>query len=208
MYVHREPRETLRKEFLMSVSGILASALFQSHNLLPAKSGFQKFQQEFQQLGQDLQSGNLTQAQTDFAALQSTSSQPTSSAATQTCSSALSSAFNQLSQDLQAGNLTAAKQDYSTLQQGFQRQSPAVSTHPHHHHHHSSSSPDTSSSQNPIDQLFSQLGSALQSGNLPNAQSAYASLQQDFLQLGGSSAASPAASSTTAASSNPLNVSA
>ena len=53
----------------MSVAGILSSSLF-NYSIQSAQSKLQQSRQVFQQLGQDLQSGNLPAAQTDFAALQ------------------------------------------------------------------------------------------------------------------------------------------
>ena len=50
----------------MSTSGITSSM----------SSQFQQFQQEFKQLGQDLQSGNLSSAQSDFATIENTLEQP------------------------------------------------------------------------------------------------------------------------------------
>ncbi|HYA63838.1 MAG TPA: hypothetical protein VED66_11595 [Candidatus Sulfotelmatobacter sp.] len=187
----------------MSVSGIASSSIFQFLNPSSAQSNLQK---EFQQLGQDLQSGNLSQAQSDFQALEAPV-QSVSSTNMQSSTNSLSSAMRQLSQDLQSGNLSAAQQDYSTVQQDLQQQlsgASSVSGHHHHHHHHASSSQD-SSSQNPLNQLFSQLGQALQSGNLSAAQSAYTSLQQEFQQLGASSSStSPSSTSSTSS----VNVSA
>ena len=178
----------------MSVLGIASSSIFQYLNSSSAQSKYQNFQKEFQQLGQDLSSGNLSQAQADFHALQL----PTASSAnTQNSTSPLTTAMNQLATDLQSGNLSAAQQDYSTVKEDMQQMSP-LGGH-HHHHHHAASAQD--SAQNPINQLFSQLGQALQSGNLSAAQSAYTTLQQDFQQLGSSAPASSSASS-------PLSVSA
>jgi len=129
----------------------------------------QQLQQEFQQLGQDLQSGNVSAAQSDFATLEKALPQ-TSSTSTSQSSSPIAQAFNQLSQDLQAGNLTAAQNDYSTIQQDFQSQASQVHSH---HHHHSGGSQQSQASQ-----LFAQLGQDLQSGNLTSAQSDFSSLQQ------------------------------
>jgi len=163
----------------MSVSGILSSNLF-NYNTQNVQSQMQQFRQEFQQLGQDLQSGNLTAAQADFATLQQLSPQGSSSA-TSSSSNPIAQAFNQLSQDLQSGNLSAAQQDYSTIQQDFQSHAAA-----HGHHHHGGGS----SGQSEISQLLSELGQALQSGNLTNAQQAYSTLMQDFQQFGQSSGSS------------------
>lgn len=53
----------------MSVLEIGTSSLF-SYLTQNVQSKRQQFQQEFQQLGQDLESGNLSAAQSDFATLQ------------------------------------------------------------------------------------------------------------------------------------------
>lgn len=137
-------------------------------------SQFQEVQQEFTQLGQDLQSGNISSAQSDFVTLQSDFQQvsPTStSTSTSQSSSPIAQAFSQLSQDLQAGNLSAAQKDYATIEQDFKSQASQT-----HHHHHSGGSQESQSSQ--ASQLFAQLGQALQSGNLTSAQADFSSLQQ------------------------------
>src|SRR5208283_1420017 len=53
----------------MSVSGISSSS-FANYGSQSIQNRMQTARQEFQQLGQDLQSGNLTAAQSDFATLQ------------------------------------------------------------------------------------------------------------------------------------------
>jgi outer membrane protein assembly factor BamD (BamD/ComL family) len=156
------------------LSGI-ASSSFQ-FNPQSVQTQVQQFQQEFQQLGQDLQSGNLSAAQSDFSGLtssqQSTFLQPPSN-------SPITQGLNQLSQDLQTGNLSGAQADYKAIQQDFQSQS----LHGHfHHHHHTEGSQNGGS--NPLSQLFQQLGQALQSGNLSAAQQAYGTLAQDLPQFG------------------------
>src|SRR5271169_1262257 len=111
-----------REERAMSVAGILSSGLF-NYAAQSVNNNVQKFRQEFQQLGQDLQSGNLSAAQSDFATLQQLAPQNSSSAsASSSSSSPLAQAFNQLSQDLQAGNISGAQQDFATIQQDFQSQ--------------------------------------------------------------------------------------
>jgi outer membrane protein assembly factor BamD (BamD/ComL family) len=162
----------------LSVSGISSTDL-SNYETQNTQSNFQKVQQEFQQLGQDLQSGNLSAAQSDFATLQSLQPQSnsTSSASSSQSNNPVAQAFNQLSQDLQSGNLTAAQQDFATIQQDLQSQA-AQGT--HHHHHHGSEGGENSA----IGQAFQQLGQALQSGNLTSAQQAYITLQQDFQSSG------------------------
>ena len=149
----------------MSVSGISSSSL-QDYSVQSVQNRMQQFRQEFQQLGQDLQSGNLSAAQSDFATLQQSAPQANSSSQS---TDPIAQAFNQLSKDLQSGNVSAAQQDYATIQDS---QNQAAHFH-HHHHHHGGSQ------ENGINQLFQQLGQALQSGNLSAAQQAYGSLQQE-----------------------------
>ena len=196
----------------MSLIGILSSNLFAlgaGQNTLhgPSTEGntpsrFQQLRAEFQQLGQDLQSGNLTQAQQDYTTL----SQNLPGAGQAGANPALQ-AFAQLGQDLQANNLQAAQRDYTTLQQDAQ-QAAQVGGHHGHHHHHAESSPSSSSTSqqnNPIAQAFGALAQDLQAGNLSGAQSAFATLQNDLQQIGGFVTSGP---SKTAAATSALNVSA
>jgi hypothetical protein len=159
----------------MSISSVSScSNLSQSIQTWQAKA--QKIQSEFQKLGQDLQAGNLSQAQADFSTLSQNISSPLQS------NSALAQAFSALASALQSGNLAAAQQAYSTFQQDLQQ---AGFGHRHHHHQFSGSSQTTgTSSSGTLSQLFNTLGSALQSGDLSAAQAAYSTIQQDLQQLG------------------------
>jgi outer membrane protein assembly factor BamD (BamD/ComL family) len=157
----------------MSVSGISSSSLYDTQTV---QNNFQKVRQEFQQLGQDLQSGNLSAAQSDFTTLQNLLPQSSSTTASQS-NNPIAQAFAQLGKDLQSGNLSAAQQDFTTIQQDFKNQASqgqTEATHGHHHHHGGGSSE--------ISQLFDQLGTALQSGNLSSAQQAYGALAQQLQQ--------------------------
>jgi outer membrane protein assembly factor BamD (BamD/ComL family) len=187
----------------MSVTGLLSSFLGYNNSPLQQLQQKQQLQQEFQQLGQDLQSGNLTAAQSDIATLQKNSifanATSASASSSQTTNSA-SQAFNQLSQDVQSGNLSAAKQDFLTLQQDLQGQQTGWA-HDHYHGHHNWGAINQNSSgsqQNPITQIFGQLGQALQAGNLATAQQAYSTLAQDLQQfeLGAGATAAQSAAST------------
>ncbi|MFZ3264067.1 MAG: hypothetical protein WA172_08700 [Terriglobales bacterium] len=154
----------------MSVSGISSSL----YNPESVQSVFQQFQQTFQQLGQDLQSGNLSAAQSDFAALQKLQPQGSASSSLQS-NSPIAQAFSQLSQDLQSGNLSGAQQDYTTIQQAFQSQTASSQGTQGHHHHHGGGN-----GSGEISQLLDQLGTDLQSGDLSSAQSTFTTLQQDL----------------------------
>jgi len=159
----------------MSVSGISMGNLFDTINQ-STQTKMQQIQQEFQQLGQDLQSGNLSAAQSDFATLQQLGPQSSSSSSPQN-STPLVQAFQQLGQDLQSGNVSAAQQDYTKIQQDVQQ---AGQTHGHHHHH-------GGGGNSAMSQLFQQLGQALQSGDISTAQQLFTTLQQDLQQAGGAS---------------------
>jgi hypothetical protein len=149
----------------MSVSSISSSSLSQSVQDWQVRT--QKIQNEFQQLGQDLQAGNLSQAQSDFAAL----SQNTSAALQ--LNSSVAQAFSALGTALQSGNISAAQRAYSTLQQDVQQSGLGHRR----HQAHGNGATTNSSASNSLSQLFSSLGSILQSGSLSAALTAYATLQ-------------------------------
>lgn len=153
----------------MSVAGVPIP------NLYPSTSGenkFQQIQQDFQQLGQDLQSGNLSQAQQDYATL--TAALPSNRQ--QNSNSPIAQAFAQLGQALQSGDLATAHQAFTTIQQDIQQ---GQATHGHHHHRGQGGRGSSSSSQSStIGQALSALNSALQSNNITAAQQAFSSLTQ------------------------------
>ena len=162
----------------MSVYGVTSSsALNQSVQSWQIKA--QKIQTEFQQLGQDLQAGNLSQAQSDFSALTQNISWPLQN------DSSVSQAFSALGTALQSGNLAAAQKAYSTLQQDIQQSGMA-----HHHHHRTGGlSSNSNSASGTLSQLFASLGTAIQSGSMTAVQAAYTALQQDLPQFSAGSGA-------------------
>jgi hypothetical protein len=214
-------RQTRASEFgrgaVVSIIGILSSNLFSAgaaHNAQNNQSAqstpstFQQITAEFQQLGQDLQTGKLTQAQQDFTTLSQNFP-----GASQTSNNPLLQALTQLGKDLQAGNLQAAQQDYTTVVQDAQQIASQVGGHHGHHRHHAESSQSTSSSSqqaNPIAQAFSALAQDLQSGNLSGAQSAFAALTNDLQQIGGfvTGGSNGASGTAVPSSAGSLNVSA
>lgn len=116
----------------MSISGILSSSLL-NFNTPGIQDRMQQFRKDFQQLGQDLQTGNLSGAQADFAAMQKDGPQSSSAQS----SNPIAQAIQQLSTDLQSGNLTGAQQDYSNRQQDFQNPASPMQRPHHHHRNHS-----------------------------------------------------------------------
>ncbi len=163
----------------MSISGISGSSSNQ-YQINPANL----LQQELQQLGQALQSGNLSTTQSDFATLQQAFSQPATTSTIST-SNPIAQAFTQLGSDLKSGNLSAAQKDYSTIQQDLQNN--LSTSHFHNHHRIGGGGGGELSSQNSLLQDLNQLGQSLTSSNLSSAQQAYSTLQQQLQQfaLGG-----------------------
>jgi hypothetical protein len=110
----------------------------------------------FQQLGQDLKSGNLSGAQSAFAAIQSellqasltgsasNASGPAPGSAANGVSGSVTTDFQNLGKDLQSGNLSAAQADYTKLTQDGQAQGALTGAHRHHHHHDSGGIPSSS----------------------------------------------------------------
>jgi soluble cytochrome b562 len=163
------------------------------------QNNLSQVRQGFQTLASALQSGNLTDAQSAFAALQQLLPNfSAGSAGNQTQNGQSGSGQNQfatdfsaLGQALQSGNVTQAQKAFATLQQDMQ----SVQGHHHHHrHHHGSASTQSTDSttsnssaqstngsgQNQFATDFSALGQALQNGDLSGAQAAFATLQQDM----------------------------
>jgi len=173
----------------MSVTGISSSSFFADN----PQNRIQQFRQEFQQLGQDLQAGNMAAAQSDFTQLQQLGPHP--GTVSTTSSGPIAQAFNQLSQNLQAGNLTRAQHDFTSLQQDFQKA--AAQGHHHHHHHGGGGQANSASQGNSLLQAFTQLGQALQSGSLATAQQAYLAIQDDLQQFVGGWVGMPALASGT-----------
>jgi hypothetical protein len=159
----------------MSISGI------QSNAFNPYQLGANPMQQQVQQLSQDLQSGNLSAAQSDFATLQQTFSQSAATngtASNNTYASKTSpfeQAFNQVGSDLTSGNISAAQKDFNTVQQDL-RNPGFRSTNPPHDRKGWNGGPAVGPSS-PI-QDPKQVGQGLASSTLTGAQQAYTTLEQ------------------------------
>jgi len=131
-----------------------------------------QLRQQFQQLGQDLQAGSLSAAQSDFASLQQTSTNPSASA-----NNPITQALNQLKTQLQSGQPVGTP---ARPAPGTPITQPTQTTGPHgHHHHHGQESPADPSAPA---SGFGQLGQASPSNNLSAAQQAYNSLLQALTQ--------------------------
>lgn len=112
----------------MSISGILGSAFSQGQ----LRGAGSVYQQELQQLGKDLQSGNLSAAQKDFATiqrdLQSANGTPSAShfyhhhhlsggGGEPTKQNPVLQALSRVGESLTSGNLSSAQRAYASLQQ-------------------------------------------------------------------------------------------
>ena len=136
----------------MSITGIASTAFAHLANV---QHNYQKVQSEFKQLGQDLQSGNLAQAQADFVVLSQ------------------SLATNQ-----QTGSVNSAGPSPSTPPNFV---APNAVTQP-------AQNDPTSASHHKLHfrQALSQLGQALQAGDLSAAQQAFATMESIWQHFGSS----------------------
>jgi len=192
----------------MGIFGIASTILGQIASVTNQNPNKQQFKQGFQQLGQDLQSGNLSQAQSDFSSLQQLlptgqqSSLLTPASGAQS-GSPLANAVSQLAQDLKSGNTAATQSDLATVQQDVQQLGQQRGAgHAHHHRHPGGESSQSSSEQNALSTLFGQLGQQLQAGNLSGAQQAYSTMQQDFQQFTLNNSSSPSGAPSAASGAN------
>jgi hypothetical protein len=151
------------------ISGILGGSYNQNQ-----VSASNPSQQSMQKLSQDLQSGNLSGAQSDFATLQASFLQSSSStASTSTATNPVAQALSQLGSDLKSGNLSSSQKDLSTVQQDIQSHGTPATNHfrPRANLGGSSGASSTPSS---IPNSTS--------NNLATAQQTYANLQQELQQ--------------------------
>lgn len=141
------------------------SAIAGASSLLAGiQNTYQHVRYQFNQLGQDLQSGSLTKAQTDFVTLSQSASQLSGT-------NPVAKTLSQIGQALQSGNLSAAQQAFALIGKVGSCAVP----------HHSHVPPMADKLKTGLDQL----GQALQSGNLSTAQQAFAAVQQVWQQMAG-----------------------
>jgi hypothetical protein len=112
----------------MSVSGVSFSNYYASNNQ-NVQSKSSQIQQEFQQLGQQISSGNSSAAQSDYSNIQNVQSSAQKThfhhhyhvGSGDSGSGSIEQLFQQLGQSLQSGNTTTAQQAFTTLQQDLQQ---------------------------------------------------------------------------------------
>jgi hypothetical protein len=161
----------------MSVAGMgmLISHFLPSGGSHHGKNKSHEVKSDFQELSQDLQSGNLTQAQQDFATLSQ------NIPANQSPSNPMVQDLNAIGKDLKAGDLSAAQKDFATLQQDIKQAWAQGSS----AQLYGQSSPHTTSllGSGTVSKDLEALTQAVQGGSISSAQQAYSSLQADFQQF-------------------------
>ena len=116
-----------REVIMSSISGISSNL---SQYQVNGQNSFKQWQQDFDDLGSALQSGDLSKAQTAYSALvQNTPSNSQAQNSQQSGTSSIGADFTALGQALQSGNVSDAQTAYAKVQQDLQ------SAHGHHHHH-------------------------------------------------------------------------
>ena len=183
----------------MSISGISSSTYVYQNQ-------FQQTRKDFSTLQTDLSSGNLTASQQAYAALMQDMQNTTQAQSGQQTSgnSQISNDLAAVGSALQSGSLTGAQNAFATLAQDVQSATQTASQvqggqqtyegHGHHHHHHHGGGISQATATTLSNDLAA-VGSALQSGDLTGAQTAFTTLMQD---LGGTGQSTTATSGTAA----------
>jgi hypothetical protein len=173
----------------MSISGISSSTNAYKNQL-------QQMRTDFTTLQASLSSGNLSTAQQAYVTLTQDlqNTQQTQSGQQAGGTSLVSKDLEAVGRALQSGDLTGAKTAFSTLTQDLQNAQQTQASqqtykgHGHHHHHHGGSSQVTTD--------LAAVGSALQSGDVKSAQSAFATLMKDLGSSSGQNATGTSGNST------------
>ncbi|HVN94863.1 MAG TPA: hypothetical protein VMT62_00390 [Syntrophorhabdaceae bacterium] len=148
------------------------------------RNQFQQIRKDFTSLQSSLSSSDLTGAQSAYAAL--TQDLQNVNQTRTTTNTQASTDLAAVGTALQSGDLAGAQSAFGTLTQDLQNVNQiqgGQQTHKgHHHHHHYSDNSQNANSTLSTD--LAAVSTALQSGDLSSAQSAFATLTQD-LQNGG-----------------------
>jgi type VI protein secretion system component VasK len=160
-------------EKIMNISSIGSTT--SSYPVTPANT-FNQFLTDFQSIGSDIQSGNLTSAQSALTAfqndLQSSSGQNPLSRLFSN-NSTLTNDLASLQTALQSNNPASAQNAFNTLVQDMQTAIQTQKPHHHHHHHHRADddgdNDDSSTSSSP-DSFTNPITGLPNTGNILNAQ--------------------------------------
>ncbi|HKD86750.1 MAG TPA: hypothetical protein VKB58_18525 [Terriglobales bacterium] len=140
----------------MCIPAISSSVLSQITNVQRTS---QQVRSEFRQLGQDLQSGDVTRAQTDFVTLSKDATSEFGG------DSLIVKTLSAIGQALQSGNITAAQEAYSSVPIALV--GPCAAPHG-----------QVGLMQGQFQAVLNHLGQMVQTGNLPAAQQAFAAVEQ------------------------------
>jgi len=110
----------------MSISGVASNT---NGNVADTQNKFKQMKDDFQKLGQALQSGDLSSAQQIFSSLQQLLPNSSGSQTQNSSQGTLSNDVNAIGQALQSGDLSQAQDAYAVLQKDMQ------AAHKGHHHH-------------------------------------------------------------------------
>ena len=168
----------LKRGFVMSVSGISsANYAYQSQ--------FQQIMNDFSALKTDLSSSDLATSQQAYTTLTKDLQNMRQAQGIQVQNSQVSTDLAAVGSALQSGDLSGAQSAFATLTQDLQSSAQqaqsgqqAYMARGHHHHHHHGGSQQSTGSNLGTD--LAAVGSALQSGDLSGAQSAFGTLMQDL----------------------------
>jgi hypothetical protein len=138
-----------KEQEIMAIAGIGSTLnAYQPH----VQSNFKQRQQDVQNLASALQSGDLTGAQTAFAALQKLrqGQQTPSGQQGNNATNPIRTDFTALGKALQSGDISGAQSAFATLQKDVQslqqgQGGQQVGGH-HHHHHHGGNTPEATAS--------------------------------------------------------------
>jgi hypothetical protein len=177
---------------IMSISSISSSTnVYQNQ--------FQQVRTDFSTLQTSLSSGNVTASQQAYAALTQDLQNAQQSQGGQQAGgrSQLTTDLTAVGTALQSGNITGARSAFAALMQelqGIKQTQTGQKAHKGHHHHHLDSSSQAADTSLTTD--LTAVGTALQSGNITGAQSAFATLMQDLGTSGAQNTTGTAGNST------------
>ena len=126
----------------MSVSGVSSNT--NSNFVDNGQDKFKQIKDNFQKLGQALQSGDLSTAQQIFSSLKQLFPNSSGSQTQSSSSNPVAGDLNALGQALQSGDLSKAQDAYATLQKDMQ------ATHKHHHRHHHGAASQSASANSAV----------------------------------------------------------
>ena len=178
----------------MAISALSSNLV---NDLSQQQNPFRQVRQDFKQLASALQSGSLSHAQSAYSNIQQVLQASEGLSGASAGSSPLQNDFAALGQALQSGDLSQAQSDFAQLQSDG---APKPGQNPPPAQDQYLPSSQTTSLEQQARQDYRQLASGLQTGNVAQAQSSFASLQQVLQTQAGDNT-----NSTTSTSADPIS---